>query len=103
MRGWAWLVWRVVGTTVDGIGTWSMHYTGMLALELPVPVLYDWPTVLLSLLVSIIGAAASLFVMSFGKPGWCRALAASVLLSGVGISGMRCNTTGLSVEFGQGF
>ena len=33
-----------------GIGIWSMHYLGMLAFRLPVPVRYDWPTVLLSLL-----------------------------------------------------
>ena len=49
-RGRAWLAWLVGGATADGIGTWSMHYTGMLAFRLPVPVQYDWPTVLLSLL-----------------------------------------------------
>ena len=37
-RGRAWLGWLVFGSTVDGIGTWSMHYTGMLAYHLPVPV-----------------------------------------------------------------
>ena len=29
-----------------GLGIWSMHYIGMLAFHLPVPVFYDWPTVL---------------------------------------------------------
>ncbi|PYS95976.1 MAG: histidine kinase, partial [Acidobacteria bacterium] len=56
-RGRAWLAWLVGGAAADGIGTWSMHYTGMMSFSLPVPVLYDWPTVLLSLLVSIIGSA----------------------------------------------
>jgi len=37
-RGWTWLGWLVGGATADGIGTWSMHYTGMLAFRLPVPV-----------------------------------------------------------------
>ena len=87
-RGWAWLAWLVGGATADGIGTWSMHYTGMLAFSLPVPVMYDWPTVLLSLLVGIIGSAAALFVVSRGKIGWPRALAASIFMGGVGISGM---------------
>ena len=32
-----------------GLGIWSMHYIGMLAFSLPVPVSYDWPTVMLSL------------------------------------------------------
>src|SRR2546429_8804489 len=66
-RGRAWLIWLVCGATVDGIGTWSMHYTGKLALRLPVPVLFDWPTVLLSLLVGIGGSAAALLVVSRGK------------------------------------
>jgi hypothetical protein len=63
-RGRAWLAWLVGGATAHGIGTWSMHYTGMLAFRLPVPVQYDWPTVLLSLLVSILGSAAALVVVS---------------------------------------
>jgi NO-binding membrane sensor protein with MHYT domain len=87
-RGRAWLAWLAGGATVDGIGTWSMHYTGKLALRLPVPVLFDWPTVLLSLLVSIIGSAAALAVSSRGKIGWPRASAAAIFLGGVGISGL---------------
>src|ERR1700733_12447452 len=57
-RGRAWLAWLVGGATASGICVWSMHFTGMLALSLPVAVHYDWPTVLLSLLVTILGSAA---------------------------------------------
>ena len=49
-RGAARLAWLISGAIAMGIGIWSMHYTGMLAFRLPVPVLYHWPTVLLSLL-----------------------------------------------------
>ena len=42
--------WLSGGATAMGTGIWSMHYIGMLAFQLPVVVLYDWPTVLLSLL-----------------------------------------------------
>lgn len=87
-RGRAWLAWVAGAATVDGIGVWSMHYTGKLALRLPVPVLFDWPTVLLSLLVSIIGSAAALLVLSRSKIGWPRAVAAGIFLGGVGISGL---------------
>jgi PAS domain S-box-containing protein len=87
-RGRAWLIWLVVGATVDGIGTWSMHYTGMLALRLPVPLLFNWPTVLLSLFVSIIGSAGALLVLSRRKVGRLRALVASIFLGGVGVSGL---------------
>ena len=87
-RSSTWLVWLVGGAVVDGIGTWSMHYTGMLAFILPVPVQYDWPTVLLSLAVSTVGSAAALVVVSYGNAQWPQAVAASILLGGVGISGM---------------
>lgn len=30
--GRVWLAWLVGGATVDGIGTWSMHYTAMAAI-----------------------------------------------------------------------
>lgn len=36
-RGRVWLAWLVVGATVDGIGTWSMHYTELSACYLPLP------------------------------------------------------------------
>jgi signal transduction histidine kinase len=87
-RGRLWLAWLVGGATADGIGTWSMHYTGMLALRLPVPVSYDWPTVVLSLLVSIVGSGAAFLVLSRNKINWLRVLAASIFLGGIGVSGM---------------
>ncbi|MBV8317661.1 MAG: hypothetical protein JOZ53_22190, partial [Planctomycetaceae bacterium] len=85
-RGRAWIAWLAGGATADGIATWATHYTGMLSFSLPVPVKYDWPTVLLSLLVSIIGSAAALFVVSRSKVGWPRTLAASIFIGGVSIS-----------------
>jgi methyl-accepting chemotaxis protein PixJ len=54
-RGRAWLAWLAVGALVDAIGTWSMHYTAMAGYRLPVPVQYDWLTVVLSLFVGISG------------------------------------------------
>jgi NO-binding membrane sensor protein with MHYT domain len=39
--------WLTLGATAMGTGIWSMHYIGMLAFQLPVVVLYDWPTVLI--------------------------------------------------------
>ena len=47
------LVWIAAGAFAMGLGIWSMHYTGMLAFRLPIPVIYDWPTVLASLLAAI--------------------------------------------------
>jgi len=53
-----------------GIGIWSMHYLGMLAFRLPVPVQYDWPTVLLSPLPAILASAVALFVVSRSTMGF---------------------------------
>jgi PAS domain S-box-containing protein len=87
-RGRFWLAWLLGAATVDGIGTWSMHYTGKLALRLPVPIVFDWRAVLLSLLLGILGSAAALFVLSHKKIGWARILIAGVFLGGIGISGL---------------
>lgn len=88
VRGRLWVAWLVGGAVVDGIGTWSMHYTGMLALRLPVSVEYYWPTVFLSLLVGIVGSGAALLVLSRRELSWLRVFAASVFLGGVGVSGL---------------
>ena len=41
--------WLTGGAFALGIGIWSMHYVGMEAFNLPVPVKYYWPTVMLSM------------------------------------------------------
>lgn len=87
-RRWARLTWLAGAATVDGIGTWSSHYTGMLALRSPIPLVCDWPVVLLALLVGISGSAGALLILSRGRPGWRQALAAGVLFGGIGVSGL---------------
>src|SRR6266404_8120894 len=86
-RGRARLVWLAGGAAAMGLGIWSMHYVGMLAFTLPVPVLYDWPTVLLSLLAAVFASAVALFVVSRKRMGWARAVAGSAIMGG-GISTM---------------
>jgi two-component system sensor histidine kinase/response regulator len=81
-RGWARLAWLVGGGTSMGIGIWSMHYVGMLAFSLPIPIEYDWPTVLLSLLAGVFAPLVALFVVSRRKMGCPRALAGSIFMGG---------------------
>src|SRR5580692_1874638 len=66
-RGVARTLWLSGGATAMGIGIWAMHCVGMLTLRLPVPVEYDCPTVLLSLLAAILASAVALFVVSREK------------------------------------
>jgi len=80
-------VWLLGGAGAMGTGIWSMHYIGMLAFVLPVPVAYHWPTVLLSLLAAILASVVALGVVSRQKMGLFRALAGSVLM-GTGIASM---------------
>ena len=75
------------GAFAMGVGIWSMHYIGMLAFSLPVSVLYDWPTVVWSLVAAIFAAAVALFVVSGKNMGWARALGGSAIM-GAGISAM---------------
>ena len=65
-----------------GISTWSMHYTGMLAFRLPIPIEYDWPTAFLSYLASFCTSALGLFVVSRRKMGFVRAFTASIFMGG---------------------
>jgi PAS domain S-box-containing protein len=85
--GWTRAVWLLGGAGAMGTGIWSMHYIGMLAFVLPVPVAYHWPTVLLSLLAAILASVVALGVVSRQKMGLFRALAGSVLM-GTGIASM---------------
>jgi NO-binding membrane sensor protein with MHYT domain len=39
---------------------WSMYYVGMLACKLPFPVLYDLPTVLVSLFAAMVASGIAL-------------------------------------------
>src|SRR5260370_34059298 len=85
--GWTRAVWLLGGAVAMGIGIWSMHYIGMLAFILPIPMAYHWPTVLLSLLAAILASVVALGVASRRKMGASRAVAGSALM-GAGIAGM---------------
>ncbi len=80
-------LWIGTGAFAMGLGIWAMHYVGMLALILPVRILYDLPTVLLSLLAAILASAVALLFVSRSAlhPG---PVAASSLAMGTGISAM---------------
>src|ERR1700722_10588846 len=81
------VVWLLGGAGAMGPGIWSMHYIGMLAFVLPVPVAYHWPTVLLSLFAAILASVVALHVVSRPTMGAVRALTGSVLM-GAGIASM---------------
>jgi diguanylate cyclase (GGDEF)-like protein/PAS domain S-box-containing protein len=74
-----------------------MHYVGMLALTMPMPLSYHLPTVLLSLFAAIAASGVALFVVSRAKMSVGQGIAGSVVMGGgiaamhyVGMAAMRC-------------
>src|ERR1700716_1841045 len=72
--GWTRAIWLLGGAGAMGTGIWSMHYIGMLAFVLPVPVDYHWPTVLLSLFAAVLASVIALYVVSRPTMGVFHAL-----------------------------
>ncbi|MBV9268941.1 MAG: response regulator [Acidobacteriaceae bacterium] len=54
------VAWIWGGASAMGIAIWSMHYIGMLAFRLPVPVHYDVVLVVASMIAAIIASAVAL-------------------------------------------
>jgi signal transduction histidine kinase/ActR/RegA family two-component response regulator len=81
------LVWMIGGAFAMGLGIWSMHYIGMLAFHLPIRVLYDWPTVLLSLSAAIAASGLALYLVSRDTMTLPRAIVGALFMGG-GIAAM---------------
>ncbi len=79
--------WLMGGALAMGLGIWSMHFVGMLAFSLPIPVGYDVAITGASLLVAI---GVSYFALSIivGKSMSARRLIAGGTIMGFGIAGM---------------
>jgi PAS domain S-box-containing protein len=57
-------LWKVLGSVVFGLGVWAMHFTGMLALMLPIPVSFDVGLTLLSVFTPMVGAYFALGILA---------------------------------------
>jgi NO-binding membrane sensor protein with MHYT domain len=86
-KGWSFAAWLTCSSIAMGIGIWSMHFTGMLAFSLPVPVSYDWPTVLLSYVVAVLAAILALYVVSRKEMSSARAVGSGAVM-GSGIAAL---------------
>ena len=84
-KSWRFAAWLTCGSVAMGIGIWSMHFTGMLAFKLPVPVNYDWRTVLQSFFVAVLASALALYLVSRKKMSNARAIGGGVMM-GFGIA-----------------
>jgi diguanylate cyclase (GGDEF)-like protein len=79
--------WLIGGASAMGVGIWSMHFVGMLAFSLPIPLGYDVSITLASLAIAIAASAFALWLVSRRELPW-RRLVGGALLMGVGVAGM---------------
>lgn len=74
----------VAGLALGGIGVWSMHFIGMLALQLHVGVSYSMVETLISLVAAVVATAVALAYVAAAPRRIARLLVAGFLL-GMGV------------------
>jgi NO-binding membrane sensor protein with MHYT domain len=80
-------IWLAAAALIMGGGIWSMHFVAMLAFVLPMPMSYDVGLTVLSLVLAILAASGSFYVIS--RPGVSRPrLVLSGVFMGIAIFGM---------------
>ena len=86
-KGRAVYLWITGGAVAMGIGIWSMHFIGMLALRLPFALGFDVAITLFSLLIAVLSSGFALWLVSQPRlPAW--QLAFGALVMGAGIASM---------------
>ena len=85
--------WLAIGAVAMGAGIWAMHFVGMLAYVLPIPVTYDPGITALSVVPAILAAAVALHVVARPVVTTGRLLIGGTLM-GAGIGAM--HYTGMS-------
>ena len=79
--------WLAGGALAMGLGIWSMHFVGMLAFDLPIPLGYDLAITLYSMLAAVGVSAFALWLVS--RPDLpMRLLCLGAVLMGAGIAVM---------------
>jgi PAS domain S-box-containing protein len=86
-RGLARRAWLVAAAIIMGAGIWSMHFIGMLAFVVPMPMSYDIGLTTLSLVVAIVVTGGAFYVISRQGASPLR-LVLSGIFMGLGIVAM---------------
>jgi len=86
-KGRARFAWTLGGAIAMGSGIWAMHFVGMLAFRLPIPIAFDTSITVVSLLLPIAASGLALWQVSGAVLSRTR-LALSALLMGAGINAM---------------
>ncbi|MEN5017835.1 bifunctional diguanylate cyclase/phosphodiesterase [Erwinia sp. Eh17-17] len=77
-------VWLLGGGFAMGVGIWSMHFIGMLAMSLPMVMSYDASLTVVSMVIAVAASIFALWVVCYGQLPWYRLLGGAVIMgSGV--------------------
>lgn len=60
------ILWTVGGAFAMVSGIWAMHFIGMLAFSLPIPVHYDLVLTVVSIVPAVCASAIALFMVRLG-------------------------------------
>ncbi|MEX3967832.1 MHYT domain-containing protein [Paraburkholderia sp. EG286B] len=83
-------VWLAASACAMGIGIWSMHFIGMIALTLPIAVGYDIDVTAVSLVLAVLAVLAALVAFATVSRGClsARRLLAAGTAMGLGVAAM---------------
>jgi len=81
------VLWLVGGAIFMGFGIWSMHFVGMLAYELSMPVSYDFVWVVTSIAIAILASLIALHIVGRNQLSLKRLLVGGTLMA-IGIASM---------------
>lgn len=81
------VAWVWLGGIAFGLGLWSMHFMGMLALRMTMPMLYDVRMTALSVLPAVLSSVLALYVSGTLRRGFAQLLLAALFM-GAGICAM---------------
>ena len=79
--------WLLGGAFSMGAGIWAMHFIGMLAFHLPIPIAYDPLLTLASILPAFIASWIALYTIGSGKKTLNKLIGAGLIM-GIGIAAM---------------
>lgn len=80
-------LWWLGGSLAMGMGIWSMHFIGMLAFEMDMPMDYDPMWTFISMVVAVVASAIALFALKAKKLTWYQFIFAGIVL-GIAIAAM---------------
>ncbi|WP_342754241.1 bifunctional diguanylate cyclase/phosphodiesterase [Pantoea sp. MBD-2R] len=74
-------VWLIGGGFAMGIGIWSMHFIGMLAMNLAMVMSYDPGLTLISMVIAIAASIFALWIVCYGELPLSRLLTGAVVMA----------------------